>query len=88
MAKASPKPKPRAGFTKGRPLAAQLKQRSAKPNPFELKTTKSHFETLGRRTSGVKKNVVKAREEAVSRVRLCWPSPSPWDMLILLLLDL
>ena len=75
MAKPTPKPRPRAGFTKGRPLAAQMKQRSSKPNPFELKSSKSHFETLGRRTSGVKKNVVKAREEAVTRVRLARLSP-------------
>ena len=38
-----------------------------KTNPFELKKTKTKFETLGRRIKGSTKNVIKAREESVQR---------------------
>ena len=37
---------------------------AATANPFELKKTKTKFETLGRRIKGSTKNVIKAREES------------------------
>ncbi len=42
-----------------------------KPNPFEIKKTKTRFEVVGRRTakSGAARNVVQAREDATKRVR-------------------
>ncbi|GAX76160.1 hypothetical protein CEUSTIGMA_g3604.t1 [Chlamydomonas eustigma] len=36
-------------------------------NPFELKKSKTKFETVGRRIKGANKNVIKAREEAVNK---------------------
>lgn len=50
-------------------LAAQLKQVQKKPNPFELKKNKTKFEAVGRRNKGAVKNVIKARAEAVNKVR-------------------
>lgn len=42
---------------------------SSKPNPFELKSTKKmRFATIGQRNKGAKRNVVKAREEAIQKV--------------------
>ncbi|GFR42205.1 hypothetical protein Agub_g3096, partial [Astrephomene gubernaculifera] len=65
MAKA--KPKAAAGKSRLAVLAAQMKAQPKKPNPFELKGTKGHFDTMGRRLSGKKQNVIKARQEAVNR---------------------
>lgn len=67
MAKA--KSKPAAGKAKTSLLAAQLKSKPQKLNPFELKGSKGHFDTIGRRLSGKKKSVIVARQEAVNRVR-------------------
>ena len=36
-----------------------------KPNPFEIKKTKTKFETLGRRIKGASKNIIKARQDSV-----------------------
>ncbi|GLI63095.1 hypothetical protein VaNZ11_005999, partial [Volvox africanus] len=65
MAKA--KPKAAAKKAKTAVLAAQMKAKPKKPNPFELKGTKGHFETIGKRVSGKKQNVIQARQEAVNR---------------------
>ncbi len=63
------KQKPKAKAAKARAmLGAQLKAQPKKPNPFELKGSKGHFDTMGRRVSGKKQNVIKARQEAVNRV--------------------
>lgn len=59
--KAKPRKKPGFG-----PAAAA--KRPAKPNPFELKKTKSKFSVLGRKNKG-QLNVVKARQEANTKVR-------------------
>lgn len=48
---------------------AAASQPARKPNPFELKTAKTKFDTIGRRTKGATKNVVKARQEAITKVR-------------------
>jgi hypothetical protein len=54
---------------KGLPAAKlRQQQQSAKPNPFELKTSKSKFDVVGKRNKGSVKNVVKARQEAVNKV--------------------
>lgn len=50
------------------PKAVLAAAQPRKPNPFELKTTKGHFDTIGRRSAGAKKNVIEAREEAVNKV--------------------
>lgn len=63
------KPAPAKAAGKKRPLAAQMKSQPKKPNPFELKGSKGHFDTMGRRSAGKKKNVIEARQEAVNRVR-------------------
>ncbi|GLC69369.1 hypothetical protein PLESTF_000821600 [Pleodorina starrii] len=65
MAKA--KPKAAAAKAKTAVLAAQMKAKPKKPNPFELKGSKGHFDTIGRRLSGKKQNVIQARQEAVNR---------------------
>ncbi|GIL77894.1 hypothetical protein Vretimale_6572 [Volvox reticuliferus] len=65
MAKA--KPKAAAKKAKTAVLAAQMKAKPKKPNPFELKGTKGHFDTIGKRVSGKKQNVIQARQEAVNR---------------------
>ncbi|KAG2492669.1 hypothetical protein HYH03_009084 [Edaphochlamys debaryana] len=63
MAKAKPKAAAKARAA----LAAQLKAQPKKVNPFELKTTKGHFDTIGKRVSGKKQNVITARQDAVNR---------------------
>lgn len=55
--------KPKVGFK-----PAQALKRGSKPNPFELKKTKSKFSTIGRKTKGEKQNVIKARQEANTKV--------------------
>jgi nucleolar protein 14 len=57
-----PKPGNRIGH---QPAAA--KKKSEKPNPFEIKRSKTKFETLGRRLKGASKNVIKAREDSVTK---------------------
>lgn len=69
MGKAKPKPKPKSQAKTRLGLAAQQKHAPKKVNPFELKKTKSNFETMGRRTKGAQSNVVKARQEAITKVR-------------------
>lgn len=39
-------------------------------NPFEIKKTKTRFDTVGRRLKGSTKNVVRAREQAIDKVGL------------------
>ncbi|GIL50075.1 hypothetical protein Vafri_6396 [Volvox africanus] len=65
MAKA--KPKAAANKAKTAVLAAQMKAKPKKPNPFELKGSKGHFDTIGKRVSGKKRNVIQARQDAVNR---------------------
>ncbi|KXZ52129.1 hypothetical protein GPECTOR_10g758 [Gonium pectorale] len=67
MAKKAKPKKAAAGHGKSAVLAAQLKAQPKKLNPFELKGAKGHFDTMGRRLSGKKHNVIKARQEAVNR---------------------
>jgi hypothetical protein len=49
-------------------VAAATKAAPKKPNPFELKKTRTKWEVVGRRIKGTTKNVVQAREEATKKV--------------------
>lgn len=50
------------------PRAVQAQQEAPKLNPFELKGSRKKFDVLGKRDKSDKKNVIKAREEAVNKV--------------------
>lgn len=50
------------------PRAVQAQQQAPKVNPFELKGSRKKFDVLGKRDKGDKKNVIKSREEAHSKV--------------------
>jgi hypothetical protein len=58
---------------KKRPLAAVAAAAAPpKVNPFEMGKSRRHFDVLGRRTggkTGVTKNLIKARSDAVAKVR-------------------
>lgn len=56
-------------FKQRLPAAASVKAQPKKPNPFELKKTRTKFEVVGRKIKGSTKNVVQARQDAVNRVR-------------------
>jgi hypothetical protein len=59
--------KPKKGLPPSK--ARQQHQQGAKANPFELRTTKRKFDVVGKRDKSGAKNVVKARQEAVNKVR-------------------
>ena len=49
------------------PAKAAAQQQQRKPNPFELKKQRGHFDTVGKRKTK-QKNVLAARAEAVQKV--------------------
>ena len=46
---------------------AAAKAKPQRVNPFEIKKSKTKFETVGRRIKGSSKNIIKAREESVQK---------------------
>lgn len=54
----------------GMPVKAMKAAAPKKPNPFELKKTKTKFDVIGRRIGkNQTKNVIQARSDAINRVR-------------------